>query len=135
MTPVFLLVGISGFLATMSTRLGRVIDRKRVVDSELDNIGEPERASRLTAEVDRLDRRIRLVNWSIRYCVLSALVVCLVIVCLFVGDALRLNLAGFIASLFMLVMLLLTAGLIVFLVEVGVATEQAHDDSRRVRHR
>jgi len=130
-TPVFLLVGVSGFLATMSMRLGRVIDRKRDVHVALDTEADEDCRARLRVEIERLDRRIRLVNWSIRSCVLSALVVCLVIVCLFLGDMLGLNLAVVIASLFMLVMLLLTSGLIAFLLEVGVATDQARDDSLR----
>ena len=33
--PVFLLVGIAGFLNMLSMRLGRIIDRKRIVNDGL----------------------------------------------------------------------------------------------------
>lgn len=128
-TPVFLLVGISGLLGTLSGRLGRIIDRKRVVDLSLRQTDEQSCSDVLSMEARRLQQRIRLVNWSMRSFVGGALVVCLVIVALFLGDTIAPSLAGVIATLFMIAMLLLIAGLVLLLSEVGVATEQARDGS------
>lgn len=126
-TPVFLLVGISGLLNTLFGRLGRVIDRKRAVDAGLQQPQDDHCEQSLSAESQRLRRRIRLVNWSIRCCVASAFVVCLVVVALFVSDYVSLSLTGTIASLFMLAMLLIIAGLTALLSEVSIATRQARD--------
>ena len=128
-TPVFLLVGIAGLLGTLSARLGRIIDRKRAVDRGLTRTGEKTCGDALRLEARRLQQRIRLVNWSMRSFVGGALVVCLVIVALFLGDTIAPSLAGVIATLFMAAMLLLIAGLVLLLSEVGVATEQARDGS------
>ena len=128
-TPVFLLVGISGLLNTLFGRLGRVIDRKRVVDSGLNETQEDHCKESLRLDAQRLQRRIRLVNWSIRFCVASAFVVCLVVVALFVADFVSLSLTKTIASLFMLAMLLIIAGLTALLREVSIATRHARDGS------
>lgn len=128
-TPVFLLVGIAGLLGTLSGRLGRIIDRKRVVDRETNRTPEPNCRDALMDEARTLQKRIRLVNWSIRAFVGGALVVCLVIVALFVGDSGAPGLAAVISTLFMLAMLLVISGLVLLLGEVGLATEQARDGS------
>lgn len=128
-TPVFLLVGISGLLNTLFGRLGRVIDRKRTVDAGLKQAPDQQCEQSLRVESQRLQRRIGLVNWSIRCCVASAFVVCLVVVALFVSDIVSLSLTGTIASLFMLAMLLIIAGLTALLSEVSIATRQARDGS------
>ncbi|MGB5258743.1 MAG: DUF2721 domain-containing protein [Woeseiaceae bacterium] len=127
-TPVFLLVGISGLLNTLFGRLGRVIDRKRTVDAGLKPAPDEQCEQSLRVESQRLQKRIRLVNWSIRCCVASAFVVCLVVVALFVGDFVSLSLTGTIASLFMLAMLLIIAGLTALLSEVSIATRQARNE-------
>lgn len=128
-TPVFLLVGIAGLLGTLSARLGRIIDRKRTVDRGLTRSADQSCGDTLRTEARRLQKRIRLVNWSMRSFVGGALVVCLVIVALFIGDTIAPSLAGVIATLFMMAMLLLICGLVLLLAEVGVATEQARDGS------
>ena len=128
-TPVFLLVGIAGMLNTLSGRLARVIDRKRFVDRNILRTPDSLCGDALRLEGRRLEQRIRLVNWSIRAFVGGALVVCLVVVALFLGDIAAPSLAGIIASLFMLAMLLIISGLILLLGEVGVATRQARDGS------
>lgn len=128
-TPVFLLVGISGLLGILTGRLGRIIDRKRLVDVSRRRTVEPLCSDVLSAEAKQLQRRIQLVNWSMRAFVGGALVICLVIVALFLGDTVAPSLAVTIAALFMTAMLLMIAGLVLLLGEVGVATKQARDGS------
>lgn len=122
LTPVFLLVAIGGFLNMLSTRLGRIIDRKRAVDAGLND--EPCEADVLRAETARLRRRVRFVNGSIRLCVGSAVLVCLVVVSLFIGELTALEIGVWVAGLFMAAMLLITGGLICLLLEIGIAARQ-----------
>jgi hypothetical protein len=123
--PVFLIVGIAGLLNMLSGRLGRVIDRTRVVRDELCRAGDDAEPARLQLEMKLLRRRIELANWSIRACVSSAFVVCVLVVALFVNDFVDPELAGLVAGLFIIAMLLIIAGLLLILIEVTLASRQA----------
>jgi hypothetical protein len=125
--PVFLLAGIAGLLGVLSTRLGRIIDRARVIERRTLQTTREDQRALLRAETASLWRRIALINWAIRLCVSGALAVCLVIVTLFVGAFVRFDMASFVAVLFVVAMLLIIAGLVFLLREVGVAT-------RHMRH-
>jgi hypothetical protein len=73
-TPVFLLVGISGLLNVMSTRLARVVDRARYVQQSFSNLHEQARALACT-EITHLGRVRRLASWAINFCTAGALLV------------------------------------------------------------
>ncbi|MFV0276487.1 MAG: DUF2721 domain-containing protein, partial [Parahaliea sp.] len=63
-TPVFLLAGIAGFLNVMSGRLGRIVDRARVVEVRATTVQDERRLSLIRRELRTLWRRVRLINWS-----------------------------------------------------------------------
>ncbi len=119
--PVFLLTGIASILNVLTNRLGRVIDRARRLETEIAGYDLDARR-RATAELGVLGRRMAAAHWAIGLCTLSALFVCVVVAILFVGDTLSAAMAGAVAPLFILVMLLLIAGLLLFLFEVQIAT-------------
>jgi hypothetical protein len=121
--PVFLLAGIAGLLNVLSQRLARVVDRARVIERRIPQAKTEKQRELLRAETATLWTRIALVNWAIRLCVSSALVVCVVIVALFVGDFVSVNIAAVIALLFVVAMLLIIVGLVFLLREIGVATK------------
>src|SRR4051812_129584 len=81
--PVFLLTGIAALLGVMATRLARVIDRARFLEQEWKAMDAGLR-ERSRAELASLEKRRRVCSWSINYCTVAALLVCLVIVTLFV---------------------------------------------------
>jgi hypothetical protein len=120
--PVFLLAGIAGLLGVLSTRLGRIIDRARVIERRILQAKREEQRQLLRAETTSLWTRIALINWAIRLCVSGALAVCLVIVALFVGDFVSFNISAVIAVLFVAAMLLIIAGLVFLLREIAVST-------------
>jgi len=122
--PVFLLAGIAGLLNVVSIRLGRVVDRARVIEKRLVREREDDRRAILQSETEGLWKRIRLVNWALRMFVSGALAVCLVIITLFVGELAGLNLSMSIAMLFVTAMCLLTVGLVLFLFEVSISTRR-----------
>lgn len=122
--PVFLLAGIGGFLNVLSIRLGRIVDRTRVIDQELRTEADAARRRVLDSETNGLWRRIRMIYWSIRVCVAAALTVCLVIVALFIGGFVAFDLTTAVAVMFVLAMLLLIVGLILFLLEISVSTQR-----------
>jgi len=120
--PVFLLAGIAGLLNVLSTRLARIVDRARVIERRVPQAKSAEQRQLLHGEASTLWTRIALINWAIRLCVTSALVVCVVIVALFVADVVAFNIAALIAILFVAAMLLIIVGLVFLLREISVAT-------------
>jgi hypothetical protein len=120
--PVFLLAGIAGLLNVLSTRLARIVDRARVIERRIPAAKSEEQRELLRAETTTLWTRIDLINWAIRLCVTGALTVCVVIVTLFVGDFVSLNISALVAILFVIAMLLIIVGLVFLLREISVAT-------------
>jgi hypothetical protein len=120
--PVFLLAAIAGMLSVMSTRLGRIIDRARVIERRIPQAKREDQRMLLRAETTALWKRIALINWAIRLCVTGALTVCLVIMALFVGEFVVFNIAALVAVLFVVAMVLMIAGLLFLLREVNVST-------------
>jgi hypothetical protein len=118
--PVFLLAGIGAILNVLAQRLARVVDRARTLESEIESYDETRR-SRASAELCFLDRRMRVVNQAIRCCTASALFTCLVVAVLFVADLAEFPFSQPIALLFVVAMLLLIAGLVLFLHEIRLA--------------
>ncbi len=122
--PVFLLTSLGTILSVLSTRLGRVVDRGRVLS---DRLGSAPDAALLViqAELATLARRRVLVNRAITCCTFAALLVCLVIAFAFLGFILRANFGRIVAALFIAAITAFTAALWLFLREVFVAVESA----------
>jgi hypothetical protein len=120
--PVFLLAGIAGLLGVLSTRLGRIIDRARVIERRIGQAKGEDQRQLLRAETTALWKRIGLMNWAIRLCVSGELTVCVVIVTLFLGEFVSFNISVAIAILFVVAMLLIISGLVFLLREIAVAT-------------
>ena len=127
--PVFLLAGISGALMVMSNRLGRIVDRGRFLKEKKASAGEGELAL-IRAELNRLDIRASYTNWAITLATSCALLICLVIVSLFLGALLDVNVASFVAFLFVVGMMCLSVAFMLFLREIRMSTSafQFHED-------
>lgn len=118
--PVFLLAGIGGILNVIAGRLNRVVDRSRLLE-QLHAGSSGEEHDRHVWELRLLDRRITLASNAIFLCVASAVAVCAVVTLLFVADVANLKYGNSVSILFMLAMILLAAGLVLFLIETRVA--------------
>lgn len=118
--PVFLLTAIATMINALNTRLGRIVDRRRVVQERLPTrVAEDAESGR--REIRMLVRRSRLVYYAIFGAVLSALLVCLVVAGAFLGALLGVDLARSVAALFIAAMLAMIAALGLFLREVFLA--------------
>jgi hypothetical protein len=118
--PVFLLTGVGAMLGVLANRLGRVIDRARLLEDRLAG-ATPERERHYLSELKTLKRRGTLMQGAIGLCTTSALLVCAVIVILFVGAFLDTDVSGIIGLLFVAAMLGLFSGLVMFLAEIRLA--------------
>lgn len=115
--PVFLLTSVGTILGVLSTRLGRIVDRARVLGDRAAT-ASGEQAERLRAEQRLLVRRRHLVNIAIGAGVTAALFVCVLIACAFVGSLFHVHVGRLLAVLFIAAMAALVTTLLTFLAEV-----------------
>jgi hypothetical protein len=118
--PVFLLTAVATLITALNVRLGRAIDRRRVVHDRMAQLaGDALAAAR--REMGVLLQRIRIIYFAILAAVTCALLVCVVIAAAFVGALLGVELARLVAVLFVLAMFALIACLGMLLREVFIA--------------
>jgi Protein of unknown function (DUF2721) len=132
--PVFLLTAIGTIINALNVRLGRVVDRRRVVQ-EQEHSRDEATAKAAKAELVLLARRARLIYHAVFGAVASALLVCLVVAVAFIGALITMEVSRMVAILFILAMGALIYSLATFLREIYVAvTEGAHKHWYPRRH-
>ncbi len=122
--PVFLLASIGAILSVLTIRLGRVVDRARLVERRVSQVTTDEHRERLQVEGVTLWRRIKTINWAMRLAVGSALLICCVIISLFIGASTAIEIGAFLAVMFVLAMLLLVMALLCLLLETSMSTKK-----------
>jgi hypothetical protein len=115
--PVFLLTGVGAILGVLSGRLGRLIDRSRVLHEM-----ETDKQVSHELEMKVVQRRVKWIHWAISLCTTCALFICIVIAALFIGAELGKDPSSTISIFFVVAMLTLIAGLLCFLREIALAT-------------
>ena len=120
LAPVFLLTGVGAILAVLTNRLGRIIDRARVLQARLENAGPNECYQQ---ELRILARRGRHIHWAIGLSTTCALLVCAVVALLFIDEFARANFGRAVAGLFVAAMVSLCLALLSFLREIFLATQ------------
>ena len=125
LAPAFLLVGIGQFLILAAGRLGRVVDRARIIADILPREPGPEHDDYIK-ELRKLDSRMSVISLSILFGTLSMIAVCLVVAGLFAVRLMEIALNGATAAAFVGAMGLLVLGLITFLCEVRLANQSIH---------
>jgi MFS family permease len=128
LAPVFLLAGIGAFLNVCAGRLSRIVDRARTIEPNLLSSRGAEH-ERWLREIRVLDRRMALVSRAIFFSVLSAVLICSVVVLLFAASLAGAHFGTAIALLFIACMISVGIGFAIFLVETRVGSR-----SVRIRH-
>jgi len=122
--PVFLLTAIGTLIAVLNIRLGRNIDRRRLMEEELRGSSEDKQTDEQRArqrELRLLARRVRLIYFAMLSAGLGALLVCLVVAGSFVGALVAVDISREVAVLFILAMFAVIGCLGMFLREVYLA--------------
>jgi hypothetical protein len=116
--PVILISGVALLLLTMTNRLGRAIDRARLIGTAL---AEPDPASRpaLEAQLRILWRRSRLIRTAIALATISALMAAALVIALFFSALLEVDIAWLITLLFVACMVCLILALGLFLHDIN----------------
>jgi hypothetical protein len=131
--PIFLLSGVAGFLNVCSGRLSRVIDRARTLEPRVLQARGDEH-DRLIAEIRILNRRISVIRSAITLSVLSAVLICLVVVLLFAAELFNARLGTIVALLFIGSMIAVTAGFAAFIVETRLGSGVVHIRNEILEH-
>jgi hypothetical protein len=118
--PVFLLTAVGSLLNVLVTRLARITDRARKIESDIGGYRSDRRTTAIS-ELAILDRRMAASHWAIALCTCSALLVCIVVAILFVGEVATLRGTYAVPALFVGAMALLISGLVLFLYEIQIA--------------
>jgi len=121
LAPVFLLNGLGVLLATLTSRLARVVDRARALEARLPHASDEEAAD-IHRFLSTTARRGKLINRAITFSTMAALLVAFVVVLLFAAAFTTFPIGASIALVFIGAMLALVGALWCFLIEVRVAT-------------
>jgi len=128
--PVFLLTAIGTILSALNNRLGRIVDRRRVLQERLRK-GLPEGEEPKKHDLDELEllaRRISLIYHSIVMAIICALLICLLVASAFLGVFVAVDIARLIGTLFILAMFALIGSLWLLLREVFLAVKGGRHD-------
>ena len=125
-TPVFLLAGIGALLNVMTSRLGRIKDRMRVIQKASFQTDIEEDRTVLNIARLKLILRSRYCYGAICFSASSGLFVCFVIIALFIEGLYKLDGSFIVAMLFMTCMIFLIISLVCLVIEVFIATRSIH---------
>lgn len=128
--PVFLLTAIGTILSALNNRLGRIVDRRRVLEERLrKGLPEGEQPAKDDLyELELLARRISLIYHAIVLAIVCALLICLLVASAFLGVFVTVDIARLIGTLFILAMFALIGSLWMLLREVFLAVEFGRHD-------
>jgi hypothetical protein len=116
--PMILVSGVGLLLLAMTNRLGRIIDRSRILAAKMDDPAI-ESQKLFAAQLAVLWRRARLIRLAITLASMSALMAALLIILIFITALLCLNCAWLIGTLFVFCMTFLIASLAVFIKDIN----------------
>jgi len=126
--PVFLLAGVGAMLVVLTNRLGRLIDRTRMLEDRL----KASPGNECLAELLSLHDRSHLINVVITACTACGLLVCLVIAMLFLDESTGLPLDRSIALCFIGGMLALIVGFVYLMREIFICCAHMRAQQMRV---
>ncbi|HEX2624388.1 MAG TPA: DUF2721 domain-containing protein [Sphingomicrobium sp.] len=131
--PVFLLAGVGAFLNVCTGRLARIVDRSRNLEPRL-LASRGKEHDRLVGEIRLIDRRMRLVSRAVFFTVLSALLICAVVVLLFAAFLTGWRIGTAVALLFIVAMVAIGSGFAIFLHETNLASRAVRIRSEVLTH-
>jgi hypothetical protein len=118
--PVILISGVGLLLLTMTNRLGRAIDRARILKRELAGLSGPEQL-RVQAQVNMLFRRAKIIRQAILFSVTSALLAAVLVMTLFLAAWLHWEYAWPAGVVFTACLASLCVSLVAFILDINLS--------------
>jgi len=120
-TPVILITGLGSLMLTMTNRLGRIVDRTRILAGQARSAAPGEERTHIESQLRILFRRAGLVRMAVSLAATSMFVSGLLVVAIFLSALLRID-AGFaLLALFVAAIGLLLGALVYFLRDINQA--------------
>lgn len=120
--PVFLLTGVAAMLNVLTGRVARIVDRARPMEAMLEAATDEKQMHELNGRLRVMSRRARYVNAALTLTAFSGFLVAIVVLMLFLHVLARINFSTAIAVTFITAILCLAVAMLIFLVEVRIAT-------------
>ncbi len=131
-TPVILISGMGALMLTITGRMGRIVDRTRILAGQvLVATGEDRR--HLDEQLKIMWQRAQLIRRAVTFLGLSMLVACLLVVTIFGGALLGRDFGVVLLTLFAASVLLLIAALVAFLKDIYVSLHALRLEVDRAR--
>lgn len=120
LAPVFVLVAIGNIMSILSTRLGRVVDRSRILQ-EMHSSTTGDDHDAVVREIRMVDQRIRIIGRAIMLLVASGLTIGITVAVLFLEELADAKLQQVAAAFFFGAIMLLMSALWLFMRETRLA--------------
>ncbi|MGB9673915.1 MAG: DUF2721 domain-containing protein [Anaerolineales bacterium] len=132
--PVILISGVGLLLLSMTNRLGRVIDRARILAQEQRENPQPA-PNRVLSQLIILTRRAELIRRSITLATVSVLLAAILVITIFFTALFQLESAFLIGFIFICCMLSLISSLVVFLQDLNLSLKALKYDLQDILER
>ena len=129
--PVFLLTAVSGMIGAVAGRLGRIIDRARLVEGRVGGVTDRAVLGLAQLELRELRQRGRLANGCIALLTTCAFLIGVTIILLFLGQTTAVRIDGYAVASFLLGVASFLLALLCFLAETVIATRLLNFDLLR----
>ena len=130
-TPVILITGLGSLMLTMTNRLGRIVDRTRILAGQARLAAPGEERAHIESQLRILFRRAGFVRRAVSLATTSMFVSGLLVVMIFLSALLRIE-AGFVLlALFVAAIGLLLGALIYFMRDINQALKALEIEARR----
>ncbi len=116
--PVVMISGVGLLLLTMTNRLGRVVDRSRILAHQVREVPD-EAKPPIRAQLRILKHRAELIRRAIALAAFCVLFAAILIICLFVTALFNVDVPWLVAALFILSMASLIASMVYFIRDVN----------------
>jgi hypothetical protein len=120
LAPVFVLVAIGNIMNILTTRLGRIVDRSRTLQSQY-ALTTGREHDLVVIEIRYVDRRIHLIGRALLLLVISGLAIGVTVGSLFVGEMAGMELRNLTGITFFGAIALLMVALVYLLLETRIA--------------
>jgi len=131
-TPVILLSGVGALMLTLTNRMGRIVDRTRVLAGQVHGAAEGERVH-FESQLEIMWRRAKLIRSAVMFAGISMLLSCLLVMVIFVDASIHREFGVEMVVFFAASVLSLIAALVAFLRDIVVSLHALHVEVERAK--
>lgn len=130
-TPVILITGLGSLLLTMTNRLGRIVDRTRILAGQARGAASGEERAHIESQLRILFRRAKFVRMAVSLAAMSMFVSGLLVVAIFLSALLHVEVGPLLLVFFVAAIALLLGALVYFLRDINQALNALGLEVRR----